>query len=435
MGLGNASLRAGMLRRALATAGVLAVGFGGIASPAFAEEDPAVAADMAQLYAKKKGISAEVARERLDRQGKLVPVADEIRKTMGDEYAGAWFDNADGGRLKVGFASAERQPSSALVSRVKAVIDGAGMANEVDLLPVRATWAQLEAAQDKLDKSFADLYKTASVSTGLEPENSSVVVRFASGAAMSRGALDKIVDDPAVNIEIRQADAERLGGDLFACARRSDAALFCSNPLRGGVLMGYSSTGHCTPGFIVRSNSNDLAYVLTAGHCLDAPAVGVTWGSNDNGFANHPIGPTHPGSTFGLAGDYGLVRMNGGYWNTSQYVVYDGATTWNESYAISGHSGSYRDMPICATVGWGIVGGKNTDCGSVQSVNQTDIVGGVQVQSMGLSDLCVGVSGGSGGPFFKEGRAFGTLIGGSTCNTYYQGVGAALNGLNVHLVT
>lgn len=393
-----------------------------------AAEDATTQREMAASYAQHTGLSVEAAQAQLDRQDRLVQVADQIRNALGDAYAGIWFDNADGGRMKIGVSAAT---STALLQSMQGILAANDASTDADLVRVGATHAQLAAEQDKLNAALAEQLQAGQVSTAIDPTTNTVLVRVASTLPASAQAnIQQTVANTAPDVRVEAS--EDVSASFGTCVARSgDNALFCGNPFRGAVRIGVG-TIFCSSGFVTLSNSDSKPYVLTAGHCLQDGGTG-TWASRDASLTLHDLGARHSW-TLGSGGDYGIITMSTAYWSTSPYVVYDGASTWNETYHIYDAGTSYVGMPICASGSVLLGNGHYSDCDYVSALDVTTNVDGIVVQHLGEASTCNGASGESGGPYYKDGHAYGLFSAySSACNTYYQEANGALSGSNVHL--
>jgi len=336
--------------------------------------------------------------------------------------------------MKIGIAASASDADPALVPDVQALLTANDATDDADLVRVGATNAQLVAEHAKIDAALLDELQAGDVSTGIDPTTNAVTVTAASTASSATlKNIEAAINSVGGSVRLNTTSGVRVTAN--ACtARPGDNALFCGNPFRGGVAIGTDTTPStsCTAGFLTLGNSGGNPWLLTAGHCLSQGGT-ATWGSRDNALNLHNFGTRHS-FTFGTGGDYGITGFSTSFWSTSPYVVYDGASTWNETYHIYDAGTSYSGMPICAT-GSRVLGNAHwTDCGSVTGLDQTGNVGGTIVLHLGKSDVCMGVNGNSGGPYYKNGHAYGLHVGSSsTCNVYYQGASGALSGSNVHL--
>jgi hypothetical protein len=189
----------------------------------------------------------------------------------------------------------------------------------------------------------------------------------------------------------------------------------------------------CTTGPIVRSNSDNKLYVMTAGHCI-ADAAGTTWRERFSNGALHPIGTGH---SYFLGGrdDEGLITINNpaGWTPRAEiFVAASAQTTFDATYAVSGTGGSVFGMRVCKAGAF-----YGTSCGQVIGLNATAPNG---IEGLGEADY-YGGSGDSGAPIFSGHIVYGiheshiptNVPASDTC--YYVGITAAANHLNVHVAT
>jgi hypothetical protein len=397
-------------------------------------EDPAIQRDMAASYGAKLGLSVDEAQAQLDRQERLIPVADRIRETLGNAYAGIWFDDADGSRMKIGITAALSAEDPALVQQVQAILATNGATDDADLVRVDTTQADLSAEQDKVNAALAAHLQAGDVQTSLDPTTNSVVVTGSNAlSSADRADIDTAVAGSSTKTRVVYASSDVRAVPDNCISRSSDGSLFCDSPFRGAVMIGTTTWG-CSAGFVTLGNSGGNPWVLTAGHCLVSGGTD-TWSSRDTSLTLHSIGRRHSW-TFGSGGDYGIIGMSTTYWSTSPYVVYDTTGGYNYAYHIYGANTSYRGMAICSSGKRLLSNGHHTDCGTVTDLNVSVNSGGTVVLHLGRANTCTGLDGNSGGPFFVSGYAYGLLQGntpGNVCDVYYQGVSAALSGSNVHL--
>ena len=74
----------------------------------------------------------------------MLEVSGRITASLGPRYAGAWFDNADGGRFKLGYTEgADLEPARRIVAECR-------LESSVVFLELEWSWTELLAAQDGL---------------------------------------------------------------------------------------------------------------------------------------------------------------------------------------------------------------------------------------------------------------------------------------------
>lgn len=95
------------------------------------------------------------------------------------------------------------------------------------------------------------------------------------------------------------------GGQEDACDRSGN--IECDPPLRGSVwIRNDDDPGTCSAGFNVRSSSDNLPYVLTAGHCHDG---GTDWYTQFEDESNHDIGAFHNSRDDSVT-DSGILKVD-----------------------------------------------------------------------------------------------------------------------------
>lgn len=117
-------------------------------------------------------------------------------------------------------------------------------------------------------------------------------------------------------------------------------------------------------------------------------------------------------------------------WDPRKWVfVTDSAdSTYDPDYAISAVGYSVVGQRVCTT---GMATGQ-TSCGFTTELGYSS--GMLGTKNLGVASFC-GTSGDSGAPVMAFHVAYGLHVGGSTpCNSYYQGIQAVQNNMNVQLV-
>lgn len=218
-----------------------------------------------------------------------------------------------------------------------------------------------------------------------------------------------------------------------ACDRSGN--IECDPPLRGSVWVHNPvDPGTCTAGFNVRSSSDNLPYVLTAGHCHDG---GTDWYTDFEDESNHDIGPFHNSRDDSVT-DGGVLRVeNPSGWQFGQpWITVNpnhGGHTANDTYNITDVMDPGLDDRVCVTAG----NYPATTCGNVVDTNTSHL------NTDGLfevsEDLCLR-DGDSGGPYFSYGVAYGIHIGspeGASCGEYGRAEHAleAASRMNVYILT
>src|SRR5262249_22267371 len=105
-----------------------------------AEEDPLVQRSAAEYYARRYSLDFDQAKQRVAFQDQAAGIEEDLAKLLGDQYAGIWYDNEDGGKLKVGVTERARGREK----DIRSLLDARGLAADSALVPVRYTEAALQ---------------------------------------------------------------------------------------------------------------------------------------------------------------------------------------------------------------------------------------------------------------------------------------------------
>jgi hypothetical protein len=252
---------------------------GGAAARAGGPTDPAVLA-----VARERGVSLGEAQRRIDWQTAAGRLADELPAALGARFGGVWIDRATD-RVQVGVVGGPvdlRGPTASL-----------GLADAVDVVAVRHSLVELEAASLRLGKATVKANRGAAwqLRSGLRTDRNAVVLQLPRGRKLSAAQRAVVADAK------RRYGAMLLLGTfhgrkpgLAACSKPS-SGLRCDPPLRGGVRIYSAREPACTAGFIVKSQVDSTKYLLTAGHCISGK--GEQWSSPFSNGEGHVIGSVH----------------------------------------------------------------------------------------------------------------------------------------------
>lgn len=398
-------------------------------------EDPIVQEMAVDYYVKKYKVARKAARKRIEIQDKASGIEDKIADLLGKDFAGIWYDARRGGRLQIGLVRSAKDK----VSDTKRIVKEFDVSKVTDVVNVRYSVADLEEIRDKISKENQDLLRAGRFKIGYNTKANGVRLTVAAGLNNPEKArLRKIIATPGVYI--RQSKSKSLKVRLNQCAVRK-----CDPPMRGGreIVAG----GRCTTAFVARFGDNpNVLGVITAGHCIFATGGNnVNWSSDDQAGTAHNIGPARKYFFSGPLGeDEGIIRINGdGLWGSPQAVgrvVVKGSddTTYNANYHIHSDSASSLGQILCQT-------GRSTGthCGEVDDLGEeisADLNGvSYTLKNMGELDSCEAEPGDSGGPLYKNNKAYGihSTVGFNDfadCDEYYQGIRGAQRTLNVSLL-
>ena len=411
-------------------------------------EDPTVQADAAHYYADHYRVSLATAYERLRIQDAAQSVIGQVPSAVGSTWAGAWYDPADNGRLKIGIASGKKALAAAGISTAKSILDTKGVGSYTDFVSVASSWNDLVAAQSRLDDQLGDLVKQGDVTTSITPDSNSVQVETARALPSSATTRVEAAATGSVKIAVTKTTADNVRSTFDSCAtgkgRFTTNELHCDPPIRGGALIESPHTG-CSAGFLVKSQNNGKPYLMTAGHCFYGQPHAV-WKARFADNTTHTIGAGHS-HKFPGSGDYALINIdNPTGWKVgpTAYVwvgaSHQGITSENPLYKIDATGHSSVNMVVCVSAGTRVKYlNHHTDCGPVKALNQTvtDILDGRVVTVTGeVEAILCSNPGASGGPIYKSHKGYGLLsaqANGGGCKTYYQGLGNAEKGSHVVL--
>jgi hypothetical protein len=393
--------------------------------------DPAVT-----TLAADRHISIQEAQRRIGWQQPAMQLGEELRQALGDRYGGLWFDEAGGGRVKVGLVGGDTGDAAALIARRQ-------LTAVTDLVTVQHSYADLEQAHAWLSESIIKANPPAAkgqisgLASALLIDKNQVQLELPRGQALNT-AQQAVVAAAKRRLGARLAVGSWSGQiHTEECQWGTGLRIWdCDPPLRGGVgIVSFRGTTRatCTAGFNVRSIYDSKWYVLTAGHC----------GSKGTNWEGQP--PNPPPYSWAVEigdmwdsvnspssyNDYGIIANERqlSYWNPGPYVyVHPSAdTTPNVQYVIKGVGGSTKDLRVCVS---GAISG--TDCGLVKQTGWP-VAGGFAVV-----DYCT-TGGDSGAPVFAGGVAYGIHVGAkkyaAACrDRLFQGITEATQQLHVYVV-
>jgi hypothetical protein len=424
--------------RRLAGAAVVALCALALAPPATAAGTPLPEAPMsgrnhtaseldseAASFARERGISTATAAQRLGWQLVAPDLAERVANDLGGRSGGVWVDVNDGDRIKIGIVGGSDPQTDSIARRAAEAV---GLFEGYDLVEVRHSADELERHNAWLGAEIArvNVGAAATLTAGLRTDLNAIELQ-----TPVHGTLT------AAQVAMLAEAAGRLGDRLVLASYLGQpqawagcAYPYCDPPLRGGIRIN-GNIHPCTGGFVARSKVDDKLYQFTAGHCMDG-GDNDSWSTRFTDDSVHVIGPLWHWKWHG-AGDMAIVRINNvPGWNPKGWVhVTSGPdTTSDTTYHISSDNFSVIGMRICST---GSYYGRS-DCGYVTHLGVTVTYEGVTVHNLGRSSAC-GTNGDSGAPMYALHVAHGILLGGySECQSFYQGIRAAEEALNVDVV-
>lgn len=399
--------------------------------------DPKEIAVEIQTYAKHYGVDEDEAYERLSWQRNLGAFTEAANAEFSDDFGGVWIDPADGGRIKVG-VTADAVDSG--LSRIAEAAQTLGIAEAVDVVPVKISFDRLAEGSTWLGSQIASLVPTPDrpVESGLATDKNTITLRFASPQLTK--AEQTLVDAATAQL------GEALTVSFDAQPDLVDGCVhpYCDSPLRAGIRISATGAG-CTGSFIAKSKVDTKYYQFTAGHCM-VQASGTSWTTRDTAGTTRTIGPEHSwnwgtgycGGTACSSSDRAIVRVSDvPFWGTRGFVfVRTGPhTTPNTLYPIRADGFSTVNLWVCMSGGTTVP----TECGSVVELNNTGtpcISGGTlcaTITGRAKANYCR-QSGDSGAPVFALNTAYGLHSSGSGCTAYYIGIRGSETALNVDVV-
>ncbi len=361
-------------------------------------------------YRKDFGVSTANAEESLEIQeeGTEAAIESGLEASLGKDYAGIWFDNQSGEFVVPVTDGSDR-------SVVGSELAAAGLQADFRTSTVASTWAELEAAQEGLNRALAVPMSEGLIQTSLDPRSNAVMVRWAEGLNGDGQALmQREAAAASVEVKLEQVPKDAFAVTPAACSELGNSS--CDRPLRGGVAIGENGfITDCTAGFKATSPAGNR-YVITAGHCALLNGSNVQyWMAEDTKAEDHYLGYTEQ-AQWAKGTDFAKINANGTYWDTNpwptQIVEWGHNTEFgypiDAAHPITSEGSSFVGQYACHS---GMVSGSS--CGYVKAVNAS-ISGEYQGEKFTinhlskLSPVC-GEQGDSGGPVYAGGMALGLL--------------------------
>ncbi|HEX5852057.1 MAG TPA: hypothetical protein VFY36_03080 [Solirubrobacteraceae bacterium] len=389
-----------------------------------------------------QGISPARAEQAIGVQGVIANtgLVGAVESAMGSRFAGVWFEAA-AARLHIGVTSAaSRRVAEGVVRR-------AGLSAHVVETPVRSTWAQLMAAQNRWSSRLGS--RQGGAETALLPQSNAVSVRLsASVSASERAAIAREAARAAVNVLVsfvpgsqrRPTPDAQTSCDKFASDKSN-----CNKTITSGVGIEGEAKSLCTAGplAILKGSSKSETYLLTSGHC--ATKKGETWSAFDRSGKKTTLGKVVD-LVYSLAGDYSDILIENEAWkHTGKVPVLAVTAEWNtteeKSFPVKGERKPTVGNTNCHE---GISTGHS--CGLIEALNVevTFLEIGTErftsVKGLVEDKGALREGGDSGGPWLfietsKEVLMEGIHSGGSGTISYYEPLGTALGSLKLELLT
>lgn len=315
--------------------------------------------DIYKALERDLGLSRKQAEELGVMQERAVKLDVELQRSLGQAYAGAWFDISTG-KLVVNVTD------KAAAERARAAGADARLAKH-DLRTLNAIRAELDAMAN------------VKPSTGGRRE-----ATRARDIGMSAWTVDPVTNTVEVLVTPEQAAKAKeilaRYGDAVTMTELPAAPEVAANFMDGGDAINNST---CSAGFNLRNPSTGQGYLLTAGHC-------VSTGSTLRGQGNVTFGKVLE-SWFPNYDDALARNDNAGHWIQGPWV--DTNPSNGGFVTTSGHTDGLVGTAICKsgiTTKW--------TCGTITAKNETvTYSGGTTVYGLTRHNACVekGDSGGA----------------------------------------
>jgi hypothetical protein len=392
----------------------------------------------------RRGISPARASQAIGVESKVArtDLARKIEVAMGRAYAGLWFEPT-AAQLHIGVTSpAGRRAAAGVVAR-------AGLAADVIETPVRSTWGELLATQNRWNRRLAGLFEREDVETALVPERNAISVTLSSSVPLpERAVIEREASTADVNVVVSVTPSPQLSAtpqsNATKCKEFSEKQAYCNKSITSGVRIESGNGEGCTAGplTIPRADKSETT-LLTAGHCIKSGGgVGEIWYAFNYEGMRQKIG-TAKSLIENTEGDYGAIQVEqSGYWvNSGNPPVYALTAEWKQkeekSYPVKGERTPIVSKQINCHEGQST----GESCGSTSALNVTVAFPGVTVGGLVEEMGATGKKGDSGGPWLfveenKEALMEGTHVGElGNGNLVYEPLSTITNALNLELLT
>jgi streptogrisin C len=386
----------------------------------------------AENLARVRGIDVAEARRRLHWQALAPDLAQRVEQEPG--FGGAWIDVNGGDRMKIAFVG---DLTDDLRDRVRRAAQAVGLSEGYDLVAVRHSQRELNAASDWLTAQLATVNVNAQVmiSAGERTDLNRIELQAPADDAQSAEQRDFVA-----RAETRLGDLLHVSVDAAPATPLACKYPFCDPPLRAGVRI-VGAKVLCTGAFIAKSRVDAKLYMFTAGHCVWNQSG--MWETRAANIATHvAIGPAwksmwvwpSPIAPIGAAlatGDAAILQIQDSAADPQPIVF----TSTDFRYAVRSDNYSMVGMQLCTS---GSFYGQS-DCGFVTQLNVTvtyddPSLPETTVPHLGRASYC-SIKGDSGGPVYVSHIALGINVAAfSTCDSLYQGIRAAETALNVDVL-
>lgn len=430
-------------------------------SPSYA--NLALRDQMSNAYAAQFDTTPVAADSAVEAQLRTSGLADALNESLDTDFAGLWYDEADGGRVKVQVAAGG--PLAAAFE----IVNSFDAQDITDVYHVSYAIDELNEVADQLEVDLEPLIDASLVDVTVDEKLDRVVVATRNDITSSQLQDVTIAIDGAAGRAVISEGEKPVDPDeqrVETCTygdtdESSNVFTGCGPPIQGAVGIGLRRVpdfgGVCSAGFVGRAY--DQYAILTAGHCVDgerkwtarprdaAPGDYRYLGVSNEAFEN---GVPKPSRT--VRGDAGSIAISRtGLWAVRSRAEISASVAYMDPithpYLDPSAPNQYgARIPIFDVVNAGrgtqvCTGGAHSGfhCGTVIKTGYTADYGNSWTRGLAVvrlpvmkdiygNDICSTVGGDSGGPIVTAaGIAYGILSGGREwdsserfCYDYYQ---------------
>jgi hypothetical protein len=427
-----------------------------------------LAVAVAGYFAAQSSVAAPAARSVLagrspqapELEGRLAQtgLVNQLEAALGSAYGGVWLEPATA-QLHVGVITPQGRRAA------EAAALDVGMAADVVATPVRSSWADLGAAQERWMQRLRAQLEAEAFSSSLSARENTVVLELGSAVSSAeRVALEKEAAGAAVDVAVEVLATPSVGFTSWGrCAKFVSFKAYCDPTLVSGASIDNEAEnagkGDCTAGPLVikKKRATKAAatetFLLTAGHCIVGEgAVGKKWYAFEKQGA--PAGRKEIGKALvSLPGeqeagyDVGMIQVEPPNWAKAknQVPVVPTIAPWSEG-AESEPFPTIKETPPVETAESCYSGQRSgIRCGEIiktKKIVESENEFGERYEAKEISEIKLTAKGGqgdSGSPAFSkteyeksEGFIEGIITGGAAAESefaYSQTFSFALQGL------
>jgi len=341
----------------------------------------------------------------------------KLESALGGAFGGVWYDQA-AAQLHVGVTThAGRRAAEAAAAE-------AGLEGDVSATPVRSSWAELRAEQQRLSSSPVGLSARARLKTGLDPEANAIQVELRPGvSATQRAEIERDAATSPVQVLVTVGPVSRSSREgKKSCNEFATEKAYCDPTIVAGVRIEAENTTSCTAGPTVllespgKPSKATETFLLTAGHCIEEGAGnGKKWSAFNTAGKKLEIGEALEFENDEI--DAGIIKVNnpGSWANAGSFTpVVPTVAPWVEEkpspFAVFAEAAPIAGTMTCYS---GQMSG--THCGKILQIG-VEYTWKINEESKELTEVSEvpTLNGDSGSPWFSEsspGRIEGTEVG------------------------